>query len=585
MASTHVIQCPWERCPRCDAELRIRNCSGRGHRGRAYARNGRPLRVVTPCGIFYGIEVVKRCTTCNSNYHHNYEERIEVVDGRRRTRRYKPSLYTTYAIEGPTSFKRDVAHHIHLSSLDKYIGDYAFMHAKHGAKDVQDAWCWYKLLGVRCGPTANPRGMSHLRAPDMLDRLLRESNQGAIDRPEDAFPFLHHRCRRLGCHGPCPEDASGNDDVGEEYDCIVVDGIATLCGHRCADHACTNTPRNYRVRFCEEHEFLEDRCAASLGDGAFCEEQSRAGHMTCQAHADIERQYGGAIPYHFIRPRNLGESQHAWRANFNNYWRERKKHRFSRAFQFGFWFAVRPCGVILACKPMVEHESPRDLLQWLNNLFPTDATRPCYVIYDRACQVWRTLQPGNTNAGWAETWGDPRVVMWLVDRFHYKGHSRDDEVCRLNCSPHSHNLRGLVYVVETEAIPDEAEINPQLRADFGRTAHIPDPLHDPPQGQERRVVSAREVVRRVDGVRTRMILMDMVNTSIAESVFANMHKYGSCMRKMTGPRSTFFLRCVSISHAELTTASLSSGGMNPVPLHVTFPAGTLPSASPFQVDA
>eukprot|EP00951_Prasinocladus_malaysianus_P014120 scaffold107422_cov25-Prasinocladus_malaysianus.AAC.1 len=468
------------------------------------------------------------------------------------------------------------------------LGDDAFLHEKHGAKDVQDAWCWFKLLGYRCGPMANPRGMSHLRAPGMLDTLLRESNMLAIERPQDAFPFLRHQCRQLGCHGPCPEDASGADDAGEEYDCIVVDGIATLCGHRCAEHACANTPSNSRVRFCDDHAHLELRCAASLGDGAFCEEPSRADHLTCEAHADIERQYGGAIPYHFVRPRNLGESQHAWRANFNNYWRERKKHRrvpFSRAFQFGFWFAVRPCGVILACKPMVEHESPRDLLQWLNSLFPTDDIRPCYIVYDRACQVWRTLQPENSNADWAEIWGDPRMVMWLVDRFHYKGHSRDDDVCRVNCSPHSHNLRGLVYVVSREEIPDDVDIEPELREDFGQVVYIEDPMHEPPHGQARRVVPAREVVRRVNDVRLRLVLMDMVNTSIAESVFSTMHKYGAAMRKMTGPRSAFFLRCISISHAEITTSRLASNGMDPVPLHIIFPMGILPSASHFEVDA
>ena len=43
--------------------------------------------------------------------------------------------------------------------------------------------------------------------------------------------------------------------------------------------------------------------------------------------------------------------------------------------------------MILACKPMVDFESYTDLVQWLDSLYPTLESRPCYVIYDSACQV------------------------------------------------------------------------------------------------------------------------------------------------------------------------------------------------------
>ena len=65
--------------------------------------------------------------------------------------------------------------------------------------------------------------------------------------------------------------------------------------------------------------------------------------------------------------------------------------RFQRAFHFGYWFAIRPCGMIVACKPMVEYESPRDLVEWLDQLFPDIDTRPPYVLYDKSCKVTMML--------------------------------------------------------------------------------------------------------------------------------------------------------------------------------------------------
>ena len=41
----------------------------------------------------------------------------------------------------------------------------------------------------------------------------------------------------------------------------------------------------------------------------------------------------------------------------------------------------------MACKPMVEYESPRDLVEWLDQLFPDVDTRPPYCFYDKSCKV------------------------------------------------------------------------------------------------------------------------------------------------------------------------------------------------------
>ena len=74
---------------------------------------------------------------------------------------------------------------------------------------------------------------------------------------------------------------------------------------------------------------------------------------------------------------------------------------------------------------------------------------------------------------------------------------------------------------------------------------------------------------RVDGdnnqVRRRYVTTEHFNTSVCESTFAHIHRYGGAMRRMKPARSQFFIREITQSHAEKLTIKLDREGMNPVP--------------------
>lgn len=275
------------------------------------------------------------------------------------------------------------------------MGDGAYLN-DGGRRKVFLSWLWFRLARLRCVVGHQRPIVYQSRGKDAsqcLNDLLEEENKLHLEAPRDHFTYLKHECSTRGCHGACPNDALGVDDAGVVYSAVVVDGVQALSGFACASKGCPNHPLKNK-RFCNTHRDLEDLCAAHIGEGtnddAFCNNPCRPGFQTCEAHADIEQEFGGPIPRQYQAERRQGERQDEWRARHSQYWRNRKKHRFSRSFLKGYWFALRPCGIVIACKPMVDFESPTDLLDWLDSLF-TDDTRPSYIIYDRACKVRRRV--------------------------------------------------------------------------------------------------------------------------------------------------------------------------------------------------
>ena len=69
-----------------------------------------------------------------------------------------------------------------------------------------------------------------------------------------------------------------------------------------------------------------------------------------------------------------------------------------------------------------------------------------------------------------------------------------------------------------------------------------------------------------DQVRRRYVTTEHFNTSVCESTFAHLHRYGGAMRRMKPSRSQFFIREITQSHGEKITLKLDREGMNPVPI-------------------
>jgi len=88
-----------------------------------------------------------------------------------------------------------------------------------------------------------------------------------------------------------------------------------------------------------------------------------------------------------------------------------------------------PCGVVIAWTKFDKSESPTNILNFLNQVYPTEESRPNYICIDKACQVLRTAI---ANKSW-EVW--EKTTRFIVDAFHYINHRKSDYLCRKWCNP------------------------------------------------------------------------------------------------------------------------------------------------------
>ena len=88
-----------------------------------------------------------------------------------------------------------------------------------------------------------------------------------------------------------------------------------------------------------------------------------------------------------------------------------------------------PCGVVIAWTKIDKSESPTNILNFLNQVYPTEESRPNYICIDKACQVLRTAI---ANKSW-EIW--EKTTRFIVDAYHYINHHKSDYLCRKWCNP------------------------------------------------------------------------------------------------------------------------------------------------------
>ena len=68
-----------------------------------------------------------------------------------------------------------------------------------------------------------------------------------------------------------------------------------------------------------------------------------------------------------------------------------------------------PCGVVIAWTKFAKAESPTNILNFLQDIFPTEESCPDYICIDKACQV---MQTSVNNGSW-NTW--KKTSHFIVD--------------------------------------------------------------------------------------------------------------------------------------------------------------------------
>ena len=88
-----------------------------------------------------------------------------------------------------------------------------------------------------------------------------------------------------------------------------------------------------------------------------------------------------------------------------------------------------PCGVMIAWAKFVKSESPTNILNFLERVYPSEESRLSYICIDKACLV---LQTCVSNGSW-ETWR--KTSRFIVDTNHYTNHHVTDNLCCKWCNP------------------------------------------------------------------------------------------------------------------------------------------------------
>jgi hypothetical protein len=91
--------------------------------------------------------------------------------------------------------------------------------------------------------------------------------------------------------------------------------------------------------------------------------------------------------------------------------------------------ATTTCGLPLAWEKFAKAESPTNILNFLDRVYPTEESRPDYVCIDKACLV---LRHAVTSGRW-DAW--KKTTRFIVDSYHYINHRTTDYLCRKYCNP------------------------------------------------------------------------------------------------------------------------------------------------------
>ena len=105
------------------------------------------------------------------------------------------------------------------------------------------------------------------------------------------------------------------------------------------------------------------------------------------------------------------------------------KNYFGPARHYCVETIVAPCGAVIAWANFARSESPTNILNFLESVFPTPDSKPSYICIDKACVVLKTVMANPHWRYWMDT------SRFIVDTYHYRNHKRTDEICRTWCNP------------------------------------------------------------------------------------------------------------------------------------------------------
>jgi hypothetical protein len=234
-------------------------------------------------------------------------------------------------------------------------------------------------------------------------------------------------------------ETSSSTEEASPVTLVVMDGVVMGPTH-CAFDDCIEELKNARGGvFCARHEITHGNLCR-MHD---CDRQKVAPSHTCAIHQNNWRQHiirHGRQSLLGIRRliRRSEEERVEWlpqrtrqvQPHDEDEIPERKKDNYFVPPRF---YCVEtlcaPCGAVHAWTLFDKSESPTQILEFLDAVYPTPDVRPDYICIDKGCKVLRTAIVNGSWNVWKET------SRFIVDSYHYINHRTNDYLCRKWCNP------------------------------------------------------------------------------------------------------------------------------------------------------
>jgi len=217
---------------------------------------------------------------------------------------------------------------------------------------------------------------------------------------------------------------------------VVLDGIVMGPTH-CAFDNCTADLDNYRGgAFCANHEIqfgakcrvrncqnnkVESTQACNQHQGQWQKHQNYNQSSMAGVRRMLQRP-GENLPWDPVQGRDhQPHDQDVPDVQRPNYFRPARFYCVETI--------TAPCGIVIAWAKFAKSESPTNIMQFLESVYPTEESRPDYICIDKACLVLRHCISSGSWNDWQKT------SRFIVDSYHYTNHEVTDELCRKWCNP------------------------------------------------------------------------------------------------------------------------------------------------------
>ena len=168
--------------------------------------------------------------------------------------------------------------------------------------------------------------------------------------------------------------------------------------------------------FCKHHEQVYGHICRIIG----CQNNKVDGTQACVQHQPEwkkhQAQHSHANFTGICRQLKDPNDPYAWQTqNRNSQDRQphdepaskKKSKKKNNYFTSGRFYCVEticaPCGAVIAWKKFDVAESPKNIMDFLDEVYPDKKTRPAYICIDKACVVLKTVTVNPKYSPWLDT--------------------------------------------------------------------------------------------------------------------------------------------------------------------------------------